>query len=440
MQGIAKIQLFDSISGKVVDEHIDHNFVTNAYKTMQQEFLDYTLFNSRYINTNTPGIPSAIKPIVPNNLSNGLIMCSQALSTDANLLYADTPIVGYAGGTYAGADANRGTLNTAESGAVSNGYKYVWDFATDKCNATINAIALVPRVFGDKGVAVIDQWDWYGDYMGNNSIHPSANVIYSMTSGTNQSTGPTIRKWTKGNVLMDTGFQWTSDILCTLTGYDNLSRRLQLFDGYLYAIGRDTTDGYKYKLIKINTTTGAIVSTFHLSSWPSYLFETMNTWHIFSDGILYHISSLVMGTSITFKTYDLSSSTYGADAVVSISGAYTTALNAQSGFFMQPVYGGVLLYLIVNGSTYVYVVFIKNDKTAIKQIDWTFTGNASAGYTKVSFMGMNGWQLNNGDNQSGTRRTMVQYLACQLFTKNNLASPVTKTNANTMKVTYQLNW
>jgi hypothetical protein len=36
----------------------------------------------------------------------------------------------------------RGSLNTTESGAVENGYKFVWDFATDKANASINSLAL----------------------------------------------------------------------------------------------------------------------------------------------------------------------------------------------------------------------------------------------------------------------------------------------------------
>ena len=60
--------------------------------------------------------------------------------------------IGRAGGGYSGSNTYRGTLNSLESGAITNGYRNVWDFDTSKCNGqTIKALTLTHRNTGNNG-------------------------------------------------------------------------------------------------------------------------------------------------------------------------------------------------------------------------------------------------------------------------------------------------
>ena len=60
--------------------------------------------------------------------------------------------IGRAGGGYSGSNIYRGTLNSIESGAITNGWRNVWDFDTGKCNGQIiKALTLTHRNTGNNG-------------------------------------------------------------------------------------------------------------------------------------------------------------------------------------------------------------------------------------------------------------------------------------------------
>lgn len=127
----------------------DSNMVTNAC---------YNLLNGR---TRTyfgdPAPATQYTPLLQYCFS-GLLLFDKNITEDSNCIIppAGTLQVGSASGTYAGSDLYRGSLNTAESKDLENGYRFVWDFGTDKANGTIKSVALTSFAGGCGGVRQTD--------------------------------------------------------------------------------------------------------------------------------------------------------------------------------------------------------------------------------------------------------------------------------------------
>ena len=114
-------------------------------------------------------------PICPNMIG-GILLFSKTLAEDEELLYESSDNLPVA---YASNDVNstanlaRGSLNLTESMAISNGYKFVWEFTPNQGNGTIAAVALTSAlktlrayhphrlicVFGSVGVGTLKGWD-----------------------------------------------------------------------------------------------------------------------------------------------------------------------------------------------------------------------------------------------------------------------------------------
>ena len=84
----------------------------------------------------------------------GILLFSEALAEDEELLYESSDNLPVA---YASNDVNstanlaRGSLNLTESMAISNGYKFVWEFTPNQGNGTIAAVALTSSFGGQNG-------------------------------------------------------------------------------------------------------------------------------------------------------------------------------------------------------------------------------------------------------------------------------------------------
>ena len=81
----------------------------------------------------------------------GILLFSEALAEDEELLYesSDNLPVAYASNNVnSTANLARGSLNLTESMALSNGYKFVWEFTPNQGNGTIAAVALTSALGG----------------------------------------------------------------------------------------------------------------------------------------------------------------------------------------------------------------------------------------------------------------------------------------------------
>lgn len=160
IEGKATIELTDVNTGQK-ETVFEKNMVTNAIPY----FFSDDVMNSFSLN-NQKIFDSGLCPIYAK-LMGGLLLFEEPLEENADNLYAprSNRCVGCANQEVNTSDnPMRGSLNTTESKKLSDGYQFVWDFATHQGNGTISTLAL---------------------------SHPNAGVAYwgeSFSSGYNEST------------------------------------------------------------------------------------------------------------------------------------------------------------------------------------------------------------------------------------------------------------
>lgn len=149
LKGHTKIQLFDAKTGELVQETNDDNMVTNAISRLINPPLDFLVGSG--INLNT--VLSKTLPIQTTGMA-GVMVFSNKIEENANHVLADNSDVsiGHAGSAYSGTNTKRGTYNANESKALSNGYRHVWDFSTDRANGDISCVCLTSKIGGDTGI------------------------------------------------------------------------------------------------------------------------------------------------------------------------------------------------------------------------------------------------------------------------------------------------
>ena len=130
MKGHTKIILTNVETGEQ-EVHEDDNLITNA--------LD-KLINIEMAMNHAPN--TRILPIATNALG-GIMLFDNTLTEDVNNIHfpAEAHLVGYANTSVNTDDKFRGSWNSVESGKTMTGYTAVWDFGTAQANGTIKAVA-----------------------------------------------------------------------------------------------------------------------------------------------------------------------------------------------------------------------------------------------------------------------------------------------------------
>ena len=147
--GNVTIELEDQNTG-TVERVLETNMVTNAvndllgcnpmglfYKCSGQ-YDDMVLWNSEML------------PICPNMIG-GILLFPSALTENAANIYPSStnlPIAYASNDVNATANVKRGSMNLTESMALSDGYKFVWEFTPSQGNGTIAAIGLTSKQGG----------------------------------------------------------------------------------------------------------------------------------------------------------------------------------------------------------------------------------------------------------------------------------------------------
>ena len=147
--GTLTVELEDVNTG-VVETVSETNMVTNLvndllgmnpmglfYKTSGQ-YDDMVVWNDEML------------PICPNMIG-GILMFSSTLTEAAGNIYPSTanlPIAYASNDVNATANVKRGSMNLTESMALSDGYKFVWEFTPSQGNGTIAAIGLTSKQGG----------------------------------------------------------------------------------------------------------------------------------------------------------------------------------------------------------------------------------------------------------------------------------------------------
>lgn len=93
----------------------------------------------------------------PTSAFGGLLLFDSNIDEDPTITMPPDGVreIGHAGAAYSGATSFRGSYNANESGIIDEegrtGYRHVWDFGTDKANGTIKCLSLTSREGGNNG-------------------------------------------------------------------------------------------------------------------------------------------------------------------------------------------------------------------------------------------------------------------------------------------------
>lgn len=142
MKGKTIIELTD-INTKEVKRIEDHNMFTKALDSVFNQ-IPWWHSNTAVREANTSGGLNTLVPIIGRALG-GLLLFPETIDENADTIFAPasnkpTAIAAY--DAYTGDDTRRGSFNNIESGNTSNGYRFVWDFATSAGNGAIKCACL----------------------------------------------------------------------------------------------------------------------------------------------------------------------------------------------------------------------------------------------------------------------------------------------------------
>lgn len=145
MKGITEIILTDVNTGEVT-RHVDENMFTNALDNAINRAPWY-MANDKLMSTSKSNEINPLAPVVGNALG-GVLIFPQTIEENANTLYApasNKPVGIASFEAYSGTDTRRGNYNEIESGAITGGHRFVFDFSTSQANGLISCIALTSR-------------------------------------------------------------------------------------------------------------------------------------------------------------------------------------------------------------------------------------------------------------------------------------------------------
>jgi hypothetical protein len=423
MTNFATIELFDE-SGKKVEECVSENIVNNALNNYAYKTFIIDTLLSKY-------------SLVMNGLTNfsvfgNIVLTDYTGAEDATLRRMQGNIKGWANkyNTYVGADVLRGTINQSESSFTPEGaLKFVFDFPTNACNGTFRSI-------------------WWTPSLTSVSITTSPFRPYCMTNISNQSlgTGATsfhyrfcvvdnkiiyIGGTTKiysavRSIVEDDGlFKATSTQEKDVILDDNAPRGID-FDGtYYWVYGTQNGKFYKYDASwNLITSWACAAATYMTSNYYTfcchggkiYTYNHVNatTWN------LYQWST----TGTLENTYNL----YSASYATFTDGRATDAI-------------------ITSDGTSIYLMGFLNDYNT-KVLEVTGSGGLVQEYTidhpnSVIYTHYN-MAFDDYKNvyifQPNSLTAINEYFPMfSPVAQNLLPAPITKTNANTMKISYTFN-
>ena len=441
LKGKVSVQLFNAETGELEQETEGENLVTNvianSFASNYCGVLHYDLF----------------KPI--KDVFFGGILCFQSPLTEAATnMYPptshDNPVVAHAGQTtYSSADADstRGLPNDIESGRITGGYKWVWDFPATQGNGTISALAMTNKDVGDMWLGEsyngsLNGGSPYG--YGASTLMP---VIFDDTNGiayafyTSGST-LTVRKFTSYGSMENIGLFETPLSEMSLTENGD-------YTDYTYTISNITWGKVLYyngnlHILVPNTSSisRVIIDTSDMSSSS----DTINL-----SGVTLDTSENSVGngaSGLYLVPYELTDDGYlvmaGTNKVyfikytnsadvreVSLTATRLVSVIALGKWAVIVPYSSDNIAYYTDGYTYRQISLYAYDSTgswawacfyrAIKQID--------------SPIRVKALPMSNG---SGKGKAQGELFKQFLSTIKNLDNPVTKTATQTMKITYSI--
>lgn len=443
-KGNTKIELTNIHTGEkeIIEKH---NTFTNAIPKLL-EYYTATGSNIYYSSTqdNHPFLPLSTVGL------SGIYLSSETLAENTTQVHLRN-IVGYAGfKTDTSGSTYMGSLNTTESKQLENGYKYVWDFGTDRANGTISTVGLTSGVNNVVSKStnfpyVVHSTDtgyythsksWLGQCIDCTEFGQKFMFAALIDKTTVKFTQIQI---THGVVALNNSpiFKIIKEETVTIPNLD-ISVQNYYYNTTACYISFDVKNKFyylitPYKYIRFNANTLQYDNSFGIKSMPSTLAQSENN-------IPY--AGVINGYMYRNKEYDLYrwkvDSPENNSKYWELSSSNFTQLNAVGDYFIY--YNKVLdpeekkIYKINNDLQVQYSVYagcpvVSSDNTNIYMVGY----HENIGKDNInSFRGYAYAQYNNYSQTYNT--AYYPYFA----TINNLSSSVVKTADKTMKITYTI--
>lgn len=444
IQGKTKIQLFDS-NGNLENEIVEKNMVTNALKYL------VSLDSSMLFNNTAASIFESSMPFYSKAMS-GLMLFNENIEENPEIIFkpANVNIVGHAGSAYSGTNVMRGTYNSNESGELKDdnlqviGYRRVWDFGTDKANGTIKCLSLTSLDGGNNAFRPAIYSDSSKGH--NHTRYGTAGISISGRYLGLVSKGTIARLW-YGSRAGITGFWLDHYQICpknNITIFEDhnakrsFSKCLEITTTLpsnvdaLYALAPDE-NGYAY-LCKVDSSGIVTYSKFSIISGEV---EEGTIAVDLPDGYtLYTPNCIMWGNRIVLMVKNTSD---GKNYIVifDIQGKF---INMYSSSFNKLVYAGVEDSRLYVADSYSRFVVMENDVISggigLIEGGWSnyYWGTTQYKYKNAIYY----ITENNYISNTEGRALCVARRDDFISTINNLSTPVVKTNAQTMKITYDI--
>lgn len=460
-KGHTRIELKNVETGEI-EVHEDDNIVTQAI--------------DRIINMELScghGPNDYCLPVATNALGGIMLFDGQLEENVANIHFpVDVHLVGYANQSVNTSDSHRGSYNSVESGKTDAGFISVWDFGTSQANGTIKAVARTSNygganplryMFGPRfdqrniGVPQTDTW-WY-------PIRYDGEYLYALkgNSSTHMMRLAKIKLPTQAMGAADySGVSYTYEVIATWDTeihywhyVDQYSREYDYYvyadnpawykdggDGYLYAFVGDgigesgTTLNYftikysdeSYEKSDHTTIDIGVTTLYESATTGSCKYFSRSQWHI-KNRVLYFISS---SRKIM---YIINMDNIASKKAITVSNNDDYILHIN---FICPYAGGVYFVMYhYTTSSYEYRNGILYPDGTFIILDIAGVSDESENWDKRVYG--NELELLTCPRYSGDAYSVrIGWIANYLGTINNLATAITKTSAQTMKIIYTL--
>jgi hypothetical protein len=445
LKGTTTIQLFNAKTGALEAKRQDENMVTNAI---------YNLFDfdprwwRGYSDLRT--VLAEYTPIY-SKLLGGVLLWDSLLPENPNLILKPSGVknVGFAGTTYAGSSAFRGTYNNNESGEIAGGYRHVWDFGTDKANGTIRCVSLTSQYGGNCG--------WNADFSSSDALFFRSPVKLSetgisglVTSGSSGEFYSYLGSFKENKVLEMT----TSKDTQTFREYDYAEKAFHLNSDYnTYHYSNNPYPLLKnQKVITLNTPNvcaynrlfldeqgrGISLYSIDASTVALTIFDFMQLSVVSQSAITLYAPQFNNVQNNAFALWKdhlyLYNTTQGKYAKVALNGDLVEYLPLDSAFLPSRLMGVLGEYLTIGKENLTKLALYDGNEVIYVPVNADSLGSVYQGQIQKRF----------------DPNVKLPYFPCRSFsvdirmiapyiaTINNLSAPITKTSAHTMKITYDI--
>jgi len=452
VRGVHTIELFDALTGKLVERVESENFISKVMEELQRQAALFAFLTQRvntsgsYIQYSGPLYDLARYDVVFKNLNgewgtNLNFPMSWLVLTDydgpedpENEIIMRGRIIGYADrySPYSGSDPKRGSLNTVESFVEPQHIHLVYDWPTHAANGTFNSVY------------------WNYDYDKNISLAIMGKTSRQISAPNGYLFVDFIQAKPKNGKLYFMGKEAQTNKAAILV-YDLNIQSRTITNGQVYALLNTTSSFNDFEIAPngdIYLVSGNTLYCYGQNGSPKNIPGTSQTSRSYS-GYLLDLFAIVgqdvYMESRTSYSNDLQINRYNINDLVNpidVKVIQRESIDVYQKYCAGMQYILDLNMLVITVDGYIYFVDramlnLSKDTPVRTKVDNNYS-SITYDVAKKQFIEIKQTASYNNGQYDYTKRDVTIRPLGFIGARNLLPSPVTKTNTNTMKLTYDL--